>query len=354
MTSFIPRSRKLLFSSGIFRPGRTHTQSSTYHIGGTRTIQPLHKTAMRDRASNEGTGRDDLQRGSGSALERVVGRRAVHQSTKACRSLGTSSSIPARRSAMRLLDGKDGMVHRILRVPAVISSDGTSVPTENVVVFSVGAIDVCTFGGSGGGTDLPSSANVELSFTLTANGYRAQSALTSTFGTVREMPSMLQQGISFAFDKKALEYAVLTLKVMRDRQVVAEHAIPVQTLLKGSRRDFFHETIAFAMALQDRSENCNQVPEVAAAKHAVAVRGPLAFEPVRTLKDFLGRKCCDAAISLGMFKGPGLSKGSTKVPSVKLAFEILSVGDKGKLRLPNDMHFLHLELAQDGRVVFSS
>ena len=251
---------------------------------------------------------------------------------------------------MRLLDGKDGMVHRILRVPAVISSDGTSVPTENVVVFSVGAIDVCTFGGSGGGTDLPSSANVELSFTLTANGYRAQSALTSTFGTVREMPSMLQQGFTFSFDQTALKSAVLTVKVMhssrnQDRQVVAEHAIPVQNLLKGSRREFFHETISFAVALQDRSENCNEVPEVAAEKQAVAVRGP-----VRTLKD-LGRKFCHATISLGMFRG--LIKRSTQVPTVKLAFEILSVGD-GKMRMPNEMHFMHLELAQGAPVVFFS
>ena len=300
---------------------------------------------MSDRSAKEGKKRDVLHRDSGGALGRVVGHGVAQDSITASDRRGAeTSSIPARLSTMRLLGG---MVQRILRVPTVISSDGTAVPVEKAVVFTVGALDVCAFG-SGFGTDSPAST-VELSFTLNVNGYRAQSARTSTLGTVREMPSMLQQGFTFSFDQTALKSAVLTVKVIhssrnQDRQVVAEHVIPVQNLLKGSR-EFFHETISFAVALQDRSENCNEVPEVAAEKQAVAVRGP-----VRTLKD-LGRKFCHATISLGMFRG--LIKRSTQVPTVKLAFEILSVGD-GKMRMPNEMHFMHLELAQGAPVVFFS
>ena len=135
----------------------------------------------------------------------------------------------------------------------------------------------------------PATSIVSLS--LVANGYKTQTVQTTTAGLAGHGTSMIQKGFTFALDKYCLESAMLVLKVNSGNQTLAERTIPVKTL-KYSGQKFFNETVSFGM-LQ------------------------------------------------------GIEKNHTAVPTVKMAFELLSVGD-GKIHEAKQPHFVHLELAQAG------
>ena len=130
-----------------------------------------------------------------------------------------------------------------------------------------------------------------VSLSLVATGYKTQTVQTTTAGRAGHGTSMLQKGFTFALDKYCLESAVLMLKVVSGNQTLAERAIPVKTL-KYSGQKFFNETISFGMLA-------------------------------------------------------GEAKNHTSVPTVKMAFELLSVGD-GKIHEAKQPHFMQLELAQAG------
>ena len=135
----------------------------------------------------------------------------------------------------------------------------------------------------------PATSIVSLS--LVANGYKTQTVQTTTAGMAGHGTSMIQKGFTFALDKHCLESAVLVLKVVSGNQTLAERAIPVKTL-KYSGQKFFNDTISFGM-LQ------------------------------------------------------GMDKNHTAVPTIKMAVELLSVGD-GKIHEGKHPHFVQLELAQAG------
>jgi len=63
-----------------------------------------------------------------------------------------------------------------------------------------------------------------------------------------------------------------------------------------------------------------------------------------TLK-YSGQKFFNETISFGMLQG--MDKNHTAVPTIKMAFELLSVGD-GKIHEGKHPHFVQLELAQAG------
>jgi len=171
------------------------------------------------------------------------------------------------------------------RVPTPVSNNGLAVPADNVIIFNVGVINLGGFG----------VENLVVSLTLTADGYKSQFSQTSTVG--RSTSAMLQKGFTFALDKNALEFAVLTLKVMNGTHELAVRPIAVKSL-KYSGQKYFNQTIYF---------------------------GELDF--------------------------PGKTKAP--VPTVKMAFELVSVGD-GKVHLAKQPHFMDLELARgDGAGVRS-
>ena len=124
-----------------------------------------------------------------------------------------------------------------------------------------------------------------VSFTLSADGCVPQYGQTATVGLATS--AMLQKGFTFALDRDVLASAVLTLRVASGAQVL-ERAIPVRSL-KYSGQKFFNETISF-----------------------------------------------------GMLQGP--DRNSKSVPTVKLAFELLAVGD-GKVHVAKQPHYMDLELA---------
>ena len=129
-------------------------------------------------------------------------------------------------------------------------------------------------------------ANAVVALTLSVPGYRDQVCHTATAGLVTQ--SMLQKGFTFALDKACIETSSLHVRVMSGAQCVAERAIPVKSL-KYSGQKFFNETISF-----------------------------------------------------GMLQGP--DRNSKSVPTVKLAFELLAVGD-GKVHVAKQPHYMDLELA---------
>ena len=63
--------------------------------------------------------------------------------------------------------------------------------------------------------------------------------------------------------------------------------------------------------------------------------------PVQSLK-YSGQKFFNETISFGMLQGP--DRNSKSVPTVKLAFELLAVGD-GKVHVAKQPHYMDLELA---------
>jgi hypothetical protein len=128
-----------------------------------------------------------------------------------------------------------------------------------------------------------------ISLTLTADGYAPQFGQTTCVGMATS--SMVQKGFTFALDKNRLESAVLTLRVVGSSAQMLERAIPVRTL-KYSGQRFFNETVSFGM-LQ------------------------------------------------------GIDKNTKSVPVVKLAFELLAVGD-GRVHVPKQPHYMDLELAGAG------
>ena len=163
--------------------------------------------------------------------------------------------------------------------------DGAPVGPENAVIFNAGFVNVSGF-----------APDAILVLTLSAEGYKDQVGQTATIGLVdhghrKLAPHMLQKAFTFALDKNCLESAVLTLKVLKGNNVAAERKIPVRQL-KYSGQKFFNETIVF-----------------------------------------------------GALQGPG--KNTNVVPTVKMAFELLSVGD-GKIFVNNSAFcpkYLNLELA---------
>jgi len=166
------------------------------------------------------------------------------------------------------------------RMPTIASTSGEVVSAENAVIFNVGIIETACFG--------PDTA---VHLALNVPGFETQVGETSCVGMATS--SMLQKGFTFALDKRCLEVAVLTMKVMSCGQERAERDMPVKTL-KYSGQKFFYQTVSF-----------------------------------------------------GMFNLPGLASSNTPVPTVKMAFELLSVGD-GRLHIAKKPRFMDLELAITG------
>jgi hypothetical protein len=128
--------------------------------------------------------------------------------------------------------------------------------------------------------------NSVVSLSLVSDGYTTQTGQTSSTGYASD--KLLAKGFTFALDKNKIETAVLNLKLSNGNQVICERAIPVKTL-KYSGAKYFTETLSF-----------------------------------------------------GMLDFPG--KTRTDVPTVKMAFELLSVGN-GKITM-GAKHFMDLEVAR--------
>ena len=187
--------------------------------------------------------------------------------------------------------------------------------SQNTLIFNVGAVEICS----------QADAEPVVSFTLTADGYASQFGQTTTIGkgdkvervgssesftragsgssftragssgsvhtfgrTSSSSAGQVFKGFTFALDKTRLETAILTLNVTSGAQVL-ERKIPVRTL-KYSGQRYFSETFSFGMI-------------------------------------------------------EGQDKNTTPTPTVKLSFELLSIGD-GKVHVPKQPYFMDLELAR--------
>jgi hypothetical protein len=138
--------------------------------------------------------------------------------------------------------------------PMTLNDDGKPITPENAVIFNAGFVDVRGF-----------APNAVLLLTLSCDGYKDQVGKTSTIGLVdhahrKLQPHMLQKAFTFALDKNCLSSAMLTLTVLKGTDVAAERKIPVRTL-KYSGQKFYNETIVFG-ALQGPGRNHNPVPTV--------------------------------------------------------------------------------------------
>jgi hypothetical protein len=143
---------------------------------------------------------------------------------------------------------------RQMPAPKTLNDDGAPVTAENAVIFNVGFVNAVGF-----------APNAILVLTLTADGYKDQIGQTATIGLVdhghvKLAPHMLQKAFTFALDKNCLQTAVLSLKVLKGNDVAAERKIPVRSL-KYSGQKFYKETIVFG-ALQGPGKNTNVVPTV--------------------------------------------------------------------------------------------
>jgi hypothetical protein len=200
-----------------------------------------------------------------------------------------------------------------LHLSAILASP--CVLSQNTLIFNVGAVEICS----------QADAEPVVSFTLTADGYASQFGQTTTIGrgdkvervgssesftragsgssftragstgsvhtfgrTSSSSAGQVFKGFTFALDKTRLETAILTLNVTSGAQVL-ERKIPVRTL-KYSGQRYFSETFSFGMI-------------------------------------------------------EGQDKNITPTPTVKLSFELLSIGD-GKVHVPKQPYFMDLELAR--------
>ena len=151
----------------------------------------------------------------------------------------------------------------MMPAPKTLNDDGSPITPEDAVIFNAGFVDVSGF-----------APNAVLVLTLSCEGYQDQVGTTGTIGLVdhaqRKLhPHMLQKAFTFALDKNCLPTAMLTLTVLKGRDVAAERKIPVRKL-KYSGQKFFNDTIVFG-ALQGPGKNHNAVPTVKMAFELLSV-----------------------------------------------------------------------------------
>jgi len=167
----------------------------------------------------------------------------------------------------------------------VFSDSGETLKPQDSVIFNVGVRELGGFGD-----------NAVVSLTLQCEGWKDQVGQTTSVGMLEHkhvpcVQAMLLKGFTFALHRDSLQSATLTLRVIDGNKIACERAIPVRTI-KYSGQKFFNEQIVF-----------------------------------------------------GALQGP--DKHTRKICSVKLSFELISIGD-GKIYLNSRSlgKFFDLELAR--------
>mmetsp|Transcript_8086 Transcript_8086/g.11882 ORF Transcript_8086/g.11882 Transcript_8086/m.11882 type:complete len:217 (-) Transcript_8086:171-821(-) len=171
-------------------------------------------------------------------------------------------------------------------IPRMMETGGEACKPDNAIIFNVGVLDVQSLPGFSNG-----DAPVVISLALLADGYHTQLAQTSTVGKTLHS-KQVAKGFTFALDVKRVDTAMLRLQVSSGNKVLLEKSIPVRTL-RYTGKTYFDETIFFGGSLQLE----------------------------------------------------GRARNHTKIPTVKMAFELLSLGDGNYFRRHNPQ-FSVVEIAR--------